>query len=144
MKKQTALLALTTSIFASYSVAGTMGPVVAKDWTWVSSVSVGPAWARAGDTQTFSLRPKLKKPMSPENRPKPWLSLSYFLAPKRTCLINGLVNWGLNLPLPVVSGCKVTYGMTRIPHLTITPIAIRLNTTVLPQKANYCSIKAIL
>ncbi|MCE3044847.1 outer membrane protein [Legionella sp. 16cNR16C] len=61
MKKQTALLALTTSIFASYSVAGTMGPVVAKDWTWVSSVSVGPAWARAGDTQTFFLAPEIEK-----------------------------------------------------------------------------------
>ncbi|KTC69422.1 hypothetical protein Lbir_2161 [Legionella birminghamensis] len=61
MKKHSALLAITTCLFAGQSVAGTMGEVAVKDWTWVSSFSIGPAWARGGDTQTFFLAPEIEK-----------------------------------------------------------------------------------
>lgn len=46
----------------STAFAGTMGPVtIYRDWTWVSSVSAGPVWARGGETQTFFLTPEIEK-----------------------------------------------------------------------------------
>jgi opacity protein-like surface antigen len=38
-------------LLAGNALAGTMGPV-AKDWTWVGSISAGPVWARDGKIQS--------------------------------------------------------------------------------------------
>lgn len=52
-----------TSMFA-----GTMGSVVShKDWTWVGSISAGPVWENAGQTQTFYLTPSILKTYSASN-----------------------------------------------------------------------------
>ncbi|HAT8178267.1 TPA: porin family protein [Legionella pneumophila] len=51
-----------TLVMVTQASAGTMGPVmVSTDWTWVSSVSAGPVWARAGETQTFFVAPEIEK-----------------------------------------------------------------------------------
>ncbi|HAT7072801.1 TPA: porin family protein [Legionella pneumophila] len=52
----------TAGLLGSTVFAGTMGPVVpSQDWTWVGSLSAGPVWAKAGDTQTFYLAPEIEK-----------------------------------------------------------------------------------
>ncbi|ARG97780.1 outer membrane protein [Legionella micdadei] len=50
---------VTTSVIVSQASAGTMGLAVApEDWAWVGSISVGPVWARGGETQTVCLSPE--------------------------------------------------------------------------------------
>lgn len=63
MKYHRVFLSLATSgVLTSQALAGTMGPVAAhKDWTWIGSVSAGPAWASGGETQTFYLAPEIEK-----------------------------------------------------------------------------------
>lgn len=60
MKMHHVLLAVSAGLLVSNVFAGTMGPV-AKDRSWVLSVSGGPEWARAGDTQSFFLNPDIIK-----------------------------------------------------------------------------------
>lgn len=47
-------------IFLNQAFAGTMGAPL-KSCSWVGSVSVGPVWANAGETQTFFLTPDIEK-----------------------------------------------------------------------------------
>lgn len=48
MKYRLFLLVITTGVLGSTAFAGTMASVMpSKDWTWVSSIAAGPAWAKA-------------------------------------------------------------------------------------------------
>ncbi len=50
------------------SLAGTTDSMAApKDWTWVGTISVGPAWESAGQTQTFYLTPDIIKTYAASN-----------------------------------------------------------------------------
>ncbi len=62
MKYRLFITALLVSVPVSQALAGTMGPVMpTKDWTWVGSISAGPVWAKAGESQTFFLSPEIEK-----------------------------------------------------------------------------------
>ncbi len=59
--KKSALTALTgLAIQVPFAFAGTMGPAVIEP-TWVGSLSVGPVWHRAGETQNIFLTPEIEK-----------------------------------------------------------------------------------
>ncbi|KGP64110.1 hypothetical protein EP47_08175 [Legionella norrlandica] len=54
--------ALTASVLANQASGGTIGPVMSiKDRSWVGSISAGPVWTRAGETQTFFLAQEIEK-----------------------------------------------------------------------------------
>ncbi|AOW59448.1 outer membrane protein [Legionella pneumophila] len=61
MKKSSLVLATAASLLAGPALAGVIGDVAPKDWTWVGTLSAGPVWANAGDTQTFYLAPEIEK-----------------------------------------------------------------------------------
>ena len=64
------VLSMTAAIMllCTQSVAGTMGSIVApKDWTWVGTISAGPVWESAGQTQTFYLTPGTIKTYAASN-----------------------------------------------------------------------------
>lgn len=68
--RYTSVLSMTAFIMLSctQSVAGTMGSIVApKDWTWVGTISAGPVWESAGQTQTFYLTPGIIKTYATSN-----------------------------------------------------------------------------
>lgn len=49
-------------LLCAQSIAGTMDPIEPqKSWVWVGSVSIGPVWENAGQTQTFYLAPNIIK-----------------------------------------------------------------------------------
>lgn len=52
------LMTIGAAILTNNVSAGTM---LNRDWTWVSSLSVGPFWENAGQTQTFYLAPNIIK-----------------------------------------------------------------------------------
>ncbi len=59
---KTLLSYLITAFFATNSLAGTMGPVLERsEDSWVATLSGGPSWASAGETQTFYLAPQIIK-----------------------------------------------------------------------------------
>lgn len=60
MKHQLVFYLVTASVLASQASAGTMG-IAQRPCTWVGSVSVGPVWARGGETQTFFLTSEIEK-----------------------------------------------------------------------------------
>ncbi|MFJ1267657.1 outer membrane protein [Legionella lytica] len=60
MKKNTLVLALSTSFLIGNAFAGTMGPVQ-PNWRWLGEFSVGPAWQSGGKTQSFYLTPEIEK-----------------------------------------------------------------------------------
>lgn len=62
MKYSFFLSLVTASGLATKAFAGTMGPTVpVSDCKWVGSISAGPVWASAGETQTFYLAPEIEK-----------------------------------------------------------------------------------
>lgn len=62
MKNRLFLSIATASALGCTAFAGTMGSVIPpKDWTWVTSITAGPIWARSGETQTFYLAPEIEK-----------------------------------------------------------------------------------
>ncbi len=68
--RYTSFLSMTAVIMLSctQSIAGTMGSIVApKDWTWVGTISAGPVWESAGQTQTFYLAPDIIKTYAASN-----------------------------------------------------------------------------
>lgn len=68
--KYVTILPLAVSILTcTQSIAGSMGhiKVNTKDWRFVSSVSIGPAWESAGQSQTFYLAPNLIKTYAAEH-----------------------------------------------------------------------------
>lgn len=65
MKKSSFVLIAAANLLACSVSAGTMGSITPpQDWAWVGSLSVGPAWASAGKTQTFYLAPEIIKTYS--------------------------------------------------------------------------------
>ncbi len=68
--KYTGILSIAAAIMLTcpQSIAGTMGPIAAiKDWTWVGTISAGPIWESAGNTQTFYLAPDIIKTYAASN-----------------------------------------------------------------------------
>lgn len=62
MKRKDVLPALLTSFLTGTVFAGAMGPVSQfSNWSWVSTLSVGPVWDQAGKTQSFYLTPEIEK-----------------------------------------------------------------------------------
>ena len=62
MKRSDVLSALLTSFLTGTVFAGVMGPVSqSSNWSWVSTLSVGPVWEQAGKTQSFYLTPEIEK-----------------------------------------------------------------------------------
>lgn len=62
MKRKSVLPALLTSFFTGTIFAGSMGYVnQSSDWSWVSTLSVGPVWGQGGKTQSFYLTPEIEK-----------------------------------------------------------------------------------
>jgi opacity protein-like surface antigen len=61
MKKNSILFALSTIILGSNALANIAPAIPQTDWKWVTSISMGPAWTSAGDTQTFDLTPDIEK-----------------------------------------------------------------------------------
>ena len=62
MKKKQIISALLTSFLTSSVFAGAMGATSeSSNWNWVSTLSVGPVWEQAGDTQSFYLTPEIDK-----------------------------------------------------------------------------------
>lgn len=62
MNKHSAVTLLAAHFLAASALAGTMGPATEKPaWTWVGSLSAGPAWENAGQTQTLYLTPAIEK-----------------------------------------------------------------------------------
>lgn len=62
MKKRNVALWLSSTLFVSSAIAGTMGAVtLAPKKNWVGTISVGPAWSGVGKTQTFFLTPTIEK-----------------------------------------------------------------------------------
>jgi len=62
MKKISLLLVLCTGLITSSTFADTTAAAAGNpDWTWVTTLSVGPAWESAGNTQTFYLTPEIEK-----------------------------------------------------------------------------------
>lgn len=59
MNKSKILLALSAIALSHMTQAGTMGSV--STWKRVATLSAGPVWARAGETQTFYLVPEIEK-----------------------------------------------------------------------------------
>lgn len=58
------IVSIAVSIFScTQSIAGSMGSIDAptQDWRWIGSVSIGPIWEDAGQTQTFYLAPNIIK-----------------------------------------------------------------------------------
>lgn len=84
------VLSIVASIFSCVqSIAGPMGPiddVPPKDWRWVGSVSIGPVWEDAGQTQTFYLAPNIIK--------------TYAAARTTHALVDGEVFAGIQKELP--------------------------------------------
>jgi opacity protein-like surface antigen len=69
LMKYACILSMTAAILAcTQSVAGTMGPAeTQKSWTWVGTISAGPVWESAGQTQTFYLAPDIIKTYAASN-----------------------------------------------------------------------------
>ena len=67
--KRACILSMSVVILAcTQSIAGTMGPVEApKSRTWVGTISAGPVWESAGQTQTFYLAPNIIKTYAASN-----------------------------------------------------------------------------
>jgi hypothetical protein len=64
------ILSIAVSVVSSaQSIAGPMGPidVTPKDWRWAGSVSIGPAWEGAGQSQAFYLAPNIIKTYAAEH-----------------------------------------------------------------------------
>ena len=62
MKRKDVLPALLISFLTSTVFAGSMGPVSqTSNWSWVSTLSAGPIWEHAGETQSFYLTPEIEK-----------------------------------------------------------------------------------
>ena len=62
MKRKDVLPALLTSFLTGTVFAGAMEPVSQfSNWSWVSTLSVGPVWDQAGKTQSFYLTPEIEK-----------------------------------------------------------------------------------
>ena len=62
MKRKDIFLALLISSLTGTVFAGAMGPVSPSSHSsWVSSLSAGPIWAQAGNTQSFYLTPEIEK-----------------------------------------------------------------------------------
>lgn len=50
------------SMVVNQAIAGAMGTLTStKNWTWVTSINVGPVWESAGQTQTLLLAPNIEK-----------------------------------------------------------------------------------
>ena len=55
-------LALLISILTNAAFSGTVGAIPqSTDLSWMSSLSAGPVWEQAGNTQTFYLTPEIEK-----------------------------------------------------------------------------------
>lgn len=69
--KYTSVLSLIAGMMLSCAqlVAGTMGQnnALIRDWTWVGTISAGPVWENAGQTQTFYLAPDIIKTYAASN-----------------------------------------------------------------------------
>lgn len=80
--------------------AGTMGPVgPVSDWRWVGTLSAGPAWATAGETQTFFLTPAIEKTYAAEKTSKVLGSGELFLGGQKALNNSWLGQLGLALGL---------------------------------------------
>ncbi len=69
MRSITILSTTAAMIFScAQSNAGMMSSIESlKEWTWLGSISVGPVWESAGNTQTFYLAPDIIKTYSASN-----------------------------------------------------------------------------
>jgi opacity protein-like surface antigen len=53
---------LLATLLTGEATAGTMGPITPPmDYRWVATLSAGPAWAEAGDTQTIFVTPDIER-----------------------------------------------------------------------------------
>lgn len=66
-----AILSIASILSCTQSIAGPMKPVglgeTQKSWNWVSTISAGPVWEGAGQTQTFYLTPNIIKTYTAEH-----------------------------------------------------------------------------
>lgn len=66
-----AVLSIASILSCTQSIAGPMGPVglgeTQKSWNWVGTISTGPVWEGAGQTQTFYLAPNILKTYAAEH-----------------------------------------------------------------------------
>ncbi|HAU1322173.1 TPA: porin family protein [Legionella pneumophila] len=91
------LLSITAAgVLGSAAFAGNMGAVIpSKDWTWVGSLSVGPVWAKAGDTQTFYLAPEIEKTYAAVKESNAFAAGELFVGIQKTWLSRWLGQLGL-------------------------------------------------
>lgn len=83
-------------VLGSTAFAGTMGPVMpSKDWTWVSSVSTGPVWAKAGRAQTFFLTPDIEKSYRASKSSNAFISGEFFAGLQKSLSPHWLGQLGL-------------------------------------------------
>lgn len=65
MKSFLCCVLVAVSLLSNQATAGMMWPAEpAEDWSWLASLSLGAAWANAGETQTFYLAPAIRKTYS--------------------------------------------------------------------------------
>lgn len=106
MKYHSFLSIATLSLLGGAAFAGTMGPVApAKDWAWVGSLSAGPVWASAGDTQTFYLIPEIEKTYVAQQSSNALASGELFLGIQKA--LNPQWLWQLGLAAAITGDAKL-------------------------------------
>lgn len=85
MKHYTISSAIITTLLSVQTFAGNMGSVEpVRNWSWVGTLSAGPLWARAGETQTFYLAPELEKTYAAERSANALASGEIFVGLEKT------------------------------------------------------------
>ena len=69
--RATVVLSIASILSCTQSIADPMGPIglgeTQKSWNWVGTISAGPVWEGAGQTQTFYLAPNIIKTYAAEH-----------------------------------------------------------------------------
>lgn len=100
------VLSMTAAIMlaCTQSDAGTMGST--KDWTWVGTISAGPVWASAGQTQTFYLTPDIIKTYAASNVTHALADGEVFVGIQKNLL--NMLQGQLGLAVAVTSNAKLS------------------------------------
>jgi opacity protein-like surface antigen len=98
MQRKNFLLVVAITFFTSHVFAGAMGPVnQGSDWRWVSAISVGPVWEKAGTTQSFYLTPEIEK--------------TYAAQPSTNILADGEVFIGMQKKLTSITQTQLGFAI---------------------------------
>lgn len=106
MKNTSFLLVLATCFLAGNTLAETISPETSPaPWTWVATISAGPVWTSAGNTQTLELAPFVTKAYVANTSSNTLVNGELFVGFQKK--LSGVLQGQLGLALAATSNAKL-------------------------------------